>query len=473
MHRSHILLASLFLLVVTARDADAQWTQFRGPNGSGVDSSAGYPVEFSPTKNVVWKIAVPYGQSSPVIVGTRLYLTASEGDRLLTICLDARSGRELWRREVRRDRVSDAYKANDPASPTPAADESGVVAFFPDFGLVSYSAVGEARWTSRLGPFRNFYGMAGSPIIAGGLVVLVCDQQSDAFVVALDRTTGRVKWRTERPGIRIGWATPIVFRPTSDRMDVIVLGSTRVDAYDLASGTQRWWVPVGAGDGLGTPLIAGDTVLVSAQGSTTPSLPAFATTLSQYDKDKDGRLSFVEFRGDKEIGEHFGWIDTNGDQFIVAGEWNAASSQYMGESGAVAVRPGNAKGRLEPGAIRWRFQKNIPYIPAPLLYRNVFYMVKTGGIVTTLDPATGKLLKEGRSPGALGEYYASPVAADGKVFLANTEGKIIVLRAAGEWEVLGVNDIGEEIHATPALSEGRIYVRTHDALYCFAASGGS
>jgi outer membrane protein assembly factor BamB len=100
-------------------------------------------------------------------------------------------------------------------------------------------------------------------------------------------------------------------------------------------------------------------------------------------------------------------------------------------------------------------------------------MVKTGGIVTTLDPATGKLLKEGRSPGALGEYYASPVAADGKVFLANTEGKIIVLRAAGEWEVLGVNDIGEEIHATPALSEGRIYVRTHDALYCFAASGGS
>jgi outer membrane protein assembly factor BamB len=471
MHRSHTLLASLFLLVVTASHADAQWTQFRGPNGSGVDSSTGYPAEFSPTKNVAWKVAVPYGQSSPVIAGTRLYLTASEGDRLLTICLDARSGREQWRREVKRDRVFDAYKANDPASPTPAADESGVVAFFPDFGLVSYSAAGEERWTSRLGPFRNFYGMAGSPIIAGGLVVLVCDQQPGAFVVALDSTTGRMRWRTERPGIRIGWATPIVFRPAPDRMDVIVLGSTRVDAYDLASGTQRWWAPVGAGDGLGTPLVSGETLMVSTLGSSTPGLPALASVLAQYDKDKDGRLSLAEFRGDKEMGEHFGWIDADRDGFIVPAEWSAASSQYVGESGAVAIRPGNAKGRLEPGAIRWRFQKNIPYIPAPLLYQNVFYMVKTGGIVTTLDPATGKLLKEGRSPGALGEYYASPVAADGKVFLANTEGKITVLRAAGEWEVLGVNDIGEEIHATPALSEGRIYVRTHDALYCFAASG--
>ena len=115
----------------------------------------------------------------------------------------------------------------------------------------------------------------------------------------------------------------------------------------------------------------------------------------------------------------------------------------MGESGALALRPGDATGRLQPAAIAWRFQKNIPYIPAPVLYQNVFYMVKTGGIVTSLDAATGKLLKEGRTPGAPGEYYASPVAADGKVFIASTEGKVSVIRAAGEWEVLGVNDSGE------------------------------
>ena len=96
-------------------------------------------------------------------------------------------------------------------------------------------------------------------------------------------------------------------------------------------------------------------------------------------------------------------------------------------------------------------------------------MVKTGGIVTSLDAATGKLLKEGRAPGAPGEYYASPVAADGKVFITSTEGKISVIRAAGEWEVLGVNDMGEEVHATPALNEGRVYVRTRGAMYCFSA----
>src|SRR5437016_5142193 len=103
---------------------DAEWPQFRGPNGSGVDSAAGYPVEFSPAKNVVWKTAIPYGQSSPIVMGGRVFLTAGEGDRLLTLCLDARTGRELWRREIRREQAHKIFRANDPASPTPAADES-------------------------------------------------------------------------------------------------------------------------------------------------------------------------------------------------------------------------------------------------------------------------------------------------------------------------------------------------------------
>ena len=164
--------------------------------------SLGYPVEFSPTKNVAWKASVPYGQSSPIVVGTRLYGTGSEGDRLITFCLDTRTGRELWRREVRRERAQTSYKANDPASPTPAADESGVVAFFPEFGLVSYNNDGQARWTYRLGPFKNFYGMAGSPIIDGGTVVLVCDQQSGSFINGiLDAVRKRIE-RGEFPSAR-------------------------------------------------------------------------------------------------------------------------------------------------------------------------------------------------------------------------------------------------------------------------------
>lgn len=445
----------------------AQWPQFRGPNGAGVAAGTGYPAEFSPAENVVWKAAVPYGQSSPVIVGTRVYLTASADDRLITLCLDARTGKELWRREVKKDRPSQQFHVNDPASPTPAADENGVAAFFPDLGLVAYGPDGQPQWTVRLGPFKNFYGLAGSPIIAGGLVVLVCDQKPGAFVIAVDRATGRQRWRVDRPTVRIGWSTPIAYKPTPTTTDVVVMGGTRLDAYDLGSGAQHWWMPIGSGDALGTAIISGDTLWASTLGSNEAALPSFASALAQYDKDKDGRLSQEEFKDDKDYGEHFGWIDTNGDHFIVETEWTAASNTYIGEYGAIAVRLNQAKGQLPDSAISWRFKKNIPYIPAPLVYQNVFYMAKTGGIVTSLDAATGKLLKEGRATGALGEYYASPVAADGKVFLSSDEGKITVLKAGAQWEVLSVNDMGEEVHATPALSDGRIFVRTKGTLYCF------
>jgi len=463
------ILCALLLAAFHAAAADGGWAQFRGPNGSGVDSAAGYPVEFSPVQNMVWKKAVPYGQSSPVVAGGRLYLTASEGDHLLTICVDAKTGRELWKRDVRRRHANKLFRANDPASPTPVADESGVVAFFPDFGLVAYTTEGKDRWTFPLGPFKNFYGMAASPILAGDLLVMVCDQQSGSFLLALEARSGRQRWKTARPAATVGWATPMVYHPSQGAAQLIVLGSTRLDSYQLATGEPQWWTPVGSMGGVGTPVAAGDTLMISTLNTAEPWMPTFDAALKQYDKDHDGRISQQEFAADKDLGEHFGWIDTDDDGFITAQEWNAARSVGMGDFGAVAIRPGKAQGKLEPQAFQWRYKKGLPFIPAPLIYQNVFYMVRDGGIITALDPANGKLLKEGRTRDALGEYYASPVAADNKVFLASVEGKMTVLKAGAEWEVLGVNDLGEETHATPALSEGRIYVRTHSLLYCFGS----
>jgi outer membrane protein assembly factor BamB len=460
------------LVLLSAGPANGEWPQFRGPNGSGVDSAAGYPVEFSPAKNVVWKTSVPYGQSSPIVVGGRVFLTAGEDDRLLTICLDALTGREMWRREIRREQAHKMFRANDPASPTPAADQSGVFAFFPDFGLVAYSFEGKERWRQRLGPFKNFYGMAASPVIAGESVVLVCDQRAGSFLIALDRETGRQRWKTERPGTDIGWATPMVFRPAKGPAELIVLGSARLDSYYLATGERRWWLPVGSMGALGTPVAHGDTLLVTTTGVKEPWLPPFDTVLAQYDTNKDRRLSEPEFHYFPEMGDQFGWIDANGDNFIDAKEWNTARTLGMGDYGAVAIRPEGAQGPLKAAAIRWRFVKNLPYIPAPLVYDGVYYTVRDGGIITALDPATGRLLKEGRSREALGEYYASPVAADGKLFLSSGEGKVTVLKAGPEWQVLRVNDLGEEIHATPALSGGRIFMRTHGSLYCFGAPRG-
>jgi outer membrane protein assembly factor BamB len=455
-------LSALPLLCLLASAAD-QWTQFRGPNGSGVDSSSGYPIEFSPTKNVVWKTTIPFGQSSPVLAGGHVYLTASEPDKLLTICLNAKTGRELWRRAIARKKPQTIFRVNDPASPTPVADENGVVAFFAEFGLISYSADGKDRWNVPLGPFKNFYGMAASPILAGGMVVQVCDQQSGSFLLAVDRKTGRQRWKTARP-VDIGWATPMVFRS-----QLIVLGTTRLDSYYLDTGESRWWMTLASGGSMGTPVATGETLLVSTAGGEEPQIPTFAAVLAMYDKDHDGRLSYDEFKGDKDMGEHFGWVDENSDGFITEAEWNKARALGVGEYGAIALEPEKARGQLPPAAALWRFKKNLPYIPAPIVYHDVFFMVRDGGIITSLDPSTGKLLKEGRTRDALGEYYASPVAADGKLFLASGEGKISVVKAEPQWEVLRVNDLGDEVHSTPALSEGRIYIRTHGTLYCFGA----
>jgi outer membrane protein assembly factor BamB len=447
----------------------AQWPQFRGPNGSGVDPAGAYPVAFSPSTNVAWKAAVPYGQSSPVLAGGRMYVTASQDGRLLTIAFDAGSGRELWRKEIRPTRTHKVYKANDPASPSPAADDDGVVVFFPDFGLAAYAADGKERWNVPLGPFKSFYGMAASPIIAGDVVVLVCDQQSGSYVVAVDRKTGQQRWKQERPGAIDGYATPMLFRRAGALAELVVLGSTSVDAYALENGERRWWLPIGSSGAMGTIVASDDMLFVATQGSTEPWLPPFETVLEKHDTDKDKRVSVQEFSTAKDMAEHFGFFDHNADTFISADEWAKMRAYGIGEYGAIAIRPGDARGKLDPKTVLWRFQKNLPYISAPLLYQDVFYMVKDGGIITALDAKTGQPLKEGRSPDALGEYYASPVAADGKVFVASTEGKISVLKAGQQWEVLGVNDLGEEVHATPALSGGRIYVRTKTAVYCFGA----
>ncbi|MEO7271245.1 MAG: PQQ-binding-like beta-propeller repeat protein, partial [Vicinamibacterales bacterium] len=246
----------LGMVAADAGHASAQWSQFRGPNGSGVDAGTGYPVAFSPTTNVVWKVAMPYGQSSPVVAGGHVYLTASEGARRLTICLDAATGRELWRRDITPGQRQDAFHANDPASPTAAADEDGVVVFFPDVGLAAYTPEGKDRWTLPLGPFKSFYGMAASPVLTGDLVVLLCDQRNGSFLIALDRKTGARRWRRERPDAVEGWATPIVFRAAAGARDteLIVLGSRRLEAYASDTGEPRWWMPLGSSGSMGTPV---------------------------------------------------------------------------------------------------------------------------------------------------------------------------------------------------------------------------
>jgi outer membrane protein assembly factor BamB len=464
--------AGLGLLLVgfAAAPAAAQWGQFRGPNGSGVDTATGYPLTFSPTQQVVWKAALPYGQSSPVVVGSQVYVTARDGKQLLTIAFDAGTGHERWRRAITPARSTAIYKANDAASPTPAADEHGVVVFFADVGLVAFAPDGKERWRQPLGPFKNFYGMAGSPIIAGDMVILVCDQMSGSFMLALDRRTGRQRWRRERPGATVSWTTPMVFAPAgAAEPQLVVLSSTRLDGYALASGEPRWWMPLSSQGAIGTALAHRDIVIVATLASNEPWMEPFEAALKTFDADKDGKLSRSEYATEKGFGDHFGWVDADGNDSLDKAEYDDARAMGIGEYGVAALKPAGRSGKVEPNAALWRFKKNLPFVPTPVVYDGLLYMVKAGGIVTAIDPATGQATKEGRSTDAPGDYTASPIAADGKVFLASVNGKVTVLKAGPQWEVLGVNDLGDEIHATPALSGGRLYVRTRGTLYCFGA----
>ena len=423
--------------------------------------ATGLPVEFGPSRNVAWKQAVPFGRSSPIVFRGRVFLTASEGEQLITLAFDAATGRPLWRGELKRAREHKIYRANDPASPTPAADEKGVYAFFPDFGLVSYTLDGKERWRHPLGPFENFYGISTSPVVARGLVVLLCDQSRGSFAIAIDRETGRKRWMRDRQGFPEGWSTPIIHED-----QLLAVGTTRVDSYHLATGESRWWIPLSSNGSMGSPVLYGDSLIVTASGSDQPWLPSFAAARAKLDRDGDGRLSIPESSGEKEWFEHFGWLDSNHDERIEEREWETARAYGVGEFGAVSI-PLVGKGRLESSAIRWRFKRSLPYVPAPVLYDGVFYMVKDGGIITSLDPATGAVHKQGRTGTAGGQYLSSPVAADGKVFLFSEEGRATVLKAAPQWEILAANELGEECYSTPAIGADHIFVRTRGTLYAF------
>ncbi|HEX2443608.1 MAG TPA: PQQ-binding-like beta-propeller repeat protein [Vicinamibacterales bacterium] len=445
--------------------AAEDWPRFRGPNGSGVSNSAAVPAEFGPSKNLVWKTPVPFGRSSPVLAGDRIFLTAAEGNTLITLCLDRASGRVIWRKEITRSRVTPVYKLNDAASPTPVTDGANVFVFFPDVGLIAFGPDGAERWRLPLGPFDTFYGLGASPILAGDTLLLVCDARTGAFLIAVDTASGRVRWRAERRETSFeGHASPVVSERKGETPQVIVLGVNRIDAYDVATGERKWWLNGLAFLPVASPVLGPDVVIVSTWGSDAPVGPSFEEFLKT-DANKDRRLTPEETGG----WDEFGAVDTNRDGIIVEAEWNALRQAGVGDYGMVAVGLRGARGDLTETGIIWRDRKNHSTIPTPVVYKSVLYVIKNGGIIASLDPGTGEIFKVGRTKEALGDYYASPVAADGKVIFLSDSGKATVLKADRQWEILAVNDIGEESYATPAIADGKIFLRTRNALYCFGA----
>jgi outer membrane protein assembly factor BamB len=444
-----------------------EWRQFRGPNAAGVSDSKGAPVQFGPGKNVVWKTPLPAGKSSPVFAGNRIFLTAHEGENLIVLAVDRTSGKELWRGTVKRTRLERRNKLNDAAAPTPVTDGGNVFAFFADFGLVSYDAAGKERWSMPLPPMPSMQGVAASPLLVGDRLLLVVDQAQDSYMIAVNSRNGELLWKKERrPAPGGAYSSPVQFG--TDQF--ITFSPFELAGFSVETGEKLWWVAGLPPQPKATPLVVGDTIYAYARsffGDALPVIPVWATALEQNDANKDGAIQKEEAPAGP-AKQFFGVVDRNKDGKVDATEWDTMMEVAAPKSTLLAIRP-QGQGDLTSKAIRWQFFRNIPDVPMPLLYRDVLYMVQNGGILSALDPLTGAVRKQGRLTGALGDYYASPVAADGKVFAANQEGKIAVIRAGTEWEVIAVNDLEEECYATPAIVDGDLYVRTGSALYRFSA----
>src|SRR5215203_5296491 len=336
----------LVLLGLSVAFAD-EWTQFRGPNGSGVSATTGLPAEFGPNKNVVWKADLPPGHSSPVLTRDRIFVTAHSNDKLLVICLDRKTGKTLWQREVPRAQTGRLQNVNGPASPSPVTDGTNVYVFFQDFGLISYDGAGKERWKHPLGPFNMFYGFGASPILVDDKVILPVDQDNPtSYMIAVDKNTGRLKWKVERPVVISGYSTPTIYQPKQGPKQIIVPESFQLSAYSVEDGKRVWWVRGLACEMKSIASHDDEYLYINGWGfpqnqpGKQVSTISFEEGLAAYDKDKDHMITKAEVSGaggaekmDKLLVAAFEAFDMNRDEKLNDRDWEVFRAMLASENG--------------------------------------------------------------------------------------------------------------------------------------------
>lgn len=462
--------------VVAAAPTDprANWPRFRGADGSGVAADGAHPpVAFGPRTNVAWQVDLPPGNASPILWGDRLFITARAEGALRTLALDAGTGQEVWRRDVVPARVEEVHPSlGSPASATPVTDGTRVYVYFGSLGLLAFdAATGAESWRHPLPLTQTEYGASSSPVLVGDHLVQLSDQDGGSFLLAVDKHTGRQAWRVERPEMRRGFGTPIAWEHHG-RTDLVVPGTIWLKGLDPRTGEERWRVSGLARITCTSPVL-GDGLLFTASWTTGGdraadriTLPRFDDVLAERDLDHDGRLSLAELPegAARQRAKH---LDGNRDQFVDRAEWESMADIFARvENQAFAVGP-DAKGDVSDAGVRWRFKKGLPYVASPLYYQGRLYLVKNGGMATCLDPRTGQASYQEERLGATGDYYTSPVAADGRVYFFSQRGVATVVRAGDRFEVVRQNDLGESVQASPAMVGSTLYLRTAAHLYAF------
>lgn len=472
------VLSSLLLLTVDSVAADAGWPQFRGPGGLGLGTGQP-PVEFGPEKNVLWKVPVPPGHSSPCIAGNKIFLTATEDGKLLTLCLDRADGRELWRAFAPTEKMEPAHRIGSTASPTPCTDGQRVYVYFGSFGLLAYDLQGKEAWRRPLPAPMVEFGTGASPILADGKIILVRDQDMDSHLLAIDAKTGKDAWRTERPEFLRSFSSPFLWKHDGVE-EIVVTGSLWVRGYAVQDGRQLWSCNGIARVSNATPVAGEGLLLVSswnvgADMSDRLTLAAFDEFLTANDANKDGVLSLDEFPAGP-LKSRYSQIDVNKDGRVVKEEYDRARDMFaQAENQLFAIRPGG-RGDITNTNVVWKESRHLPYVSSPLCYNGRVFAIKNGGMASCYDARTGEVIYQAERMNAPGDYYSSAIGVNDCVYVASQKGTVVVMDASRESKALRVlarNEMGEQIFATPAVLEGRIYLRTEKHLFAFGAETGA
>ncbi len=417
------------------------WPQWRGADGSGISKETSVPSEWSESKNIAWKAAIPgRGHSSPIVWGERVFLTTSiegpivpgaeavrhyrRGEEYLhpdsvganhsytmkLLCLDLKSGRVLWEKTVYEGTVHDnRHKKNTYASATPATDGRFVYLSFEAEGVYCYDFDGKRIWKTSLGKIaKGGMGPGTSPILYENLVILQCDQEygEGSFIAAVDKKTGKEVWRVSRDQRR-SWATPLLIK-TAQRTEMVTSGPNKIISYDPSTGRELWSAPGVVSNPIPSPVYGNGLVFVTA-GS-------------------DAKRAF-------------------------------------------AIRLGGSGDLAGTSNVVWSYDKGTAYVPSPILYNEYLYLLTDAGAITCIEAGTGKVVYQTRIPMAA-RFTASPVAFEGKILFVSEDGDSFVLKAGPTPEILTANALGEPVYASPAIVPGRILIRGQSNLYCIA-NGGS
>jgi len=384
------------------------WPCWRGPRGDGTSLEKNVPIHWSgpENKNIAWKTEIAgRGHASPIVWDDRIFLVTcrQQSEHRCLLCLDRITGRILWEKIVAKSRLEKKHGLNSFSSSTPATDGELVYVSFLDrtrMLVAAYDLDGHRRWLVRPGEFYSVHGYCSSVLLFEDLVLINGDHDGDAYLVGLDRRTGRTVWKTQRENKTRSYSTPII-RQIDGRMQMILSGSKCVASYDPRDGSRHW-------------ILDGPT-------------DQFVASLVY-----NGKLLFM-----------------------TAG---------FPEKHIMAIRP-DGRGNITDTHVVWHTRKACAYVPSPVVggRSRYFLVVSDEGIASLFEAATGKRHWMKR----IGPHYsASMVSVEGLVHFLSDKGVTTIIRPGPKFEVVAENELGENCYASPAVSQGRIFIRTEKHLYC-------